>query len=243
MIDCAVIDDEPLARDGIIDYINKIDFLRLVGKGNSALELSSLMEKKKIDLVFMDIQMPVINGIDYIKMTSNLPMVILTTAYPSYALEGYDLDVIDYLLKPITFNRFLKAALKAKEYHFLKTETTEAFDTKVPLKKDYCFIKCEGKYEKICFDDILFIKAIQNYVAIITPQRKYMTLINLKTVAEQLDPNMFIQVHKSFMVSIANISTFETHEIRIGDHKIPIGRTYRKGLVEKIIGNRLWKKN
>lgn len=243
MIECAVIDDEPLAREGIIDHIEKIDFLRLSGKGNSALELSSLMEKRKIDLVFMDIQMPVINGVDYIKMTSNLPMVILTTAYPSYAMEGYDLDIIDYLLKPITFNRFLKAVLKAREYHLLKIGTTGTIDTNIPQKKDYCFIRCEGKYEKIWYDDILFVKAFQNYVTIHTSQRSYITLINLRLVAEQLDSVRFIKVHKSYMVSIAHISTFETHEIRIGEHKIPIGRNYRKGLVDKIIGNRLWKKS
>lgn len=242
MIDCVVIDDEPLARDGIIDYINNIEFLRNVGKGNSALELSSILEKTKVNLVFMDIQMPVVNGIDYIKMNSNLPMVILTTAYPSYALESYDLDVIDYLLKPITFNRFLKASLKAKEYHFLKNESSQGTSQiEVSPHKKYCFIKCERKYEKIFFDDILFIKAIQNYVTIHTHERKYMTLINLKAIAEQLDPMTFIQVHKSYIVSINNITTFETHEITIGTHKIPTGRNYRKGLVEKIVSNGLWK--
>jgi len=243
MIECAVIDDEPLAREGIIDHIDKVDFLRLSGKGNSALDLSSLMEKKKIDLVFMDIQMPVINGVDYIKMTSKLPMVILTTAYPSYAMEGYELDVIDYLLKPITFNRFLKAVLKAREYHLLKTGTALAVDSKTSPKKDHCFIKCDGKYEKIWFDDILYIKAIQNYVTIHTSSSSYTTLINLKSVAMQLDPAQFVKVHKSYMVSIVHISTFETHEIKIGEHKIPIGRNYRKGLADKIIGNRLWKKS
>lgn len=240
MIKCLVIDDEPLARECIMRYIHEVDFLELAGKGSNPMELSEILNKTSADLIFLDIQMPVMSGIEFIKMSEKLPMVILTTAYPSYALESYELNVLDYLVKPITFNRFFKSAVKAKEQFLLQNQNTPpalAIDT-----DDYFFIKCNNKYEKIYFDEILYIQAMQNYVIVYTLQDKFITLLSLKTVAQNLDSNTFLQVHKSYIISISKISTLENHEIIINNTRIPISRNLRKDVVNQIIGNKLWKK-
>jgi DNA-binding LytR/AlgR family response regulator len=241
MIKCIVIDDEPLARECIVNYINVIDFLQVIGLGSTPLELTEILDKTAVDLIFLDVQMPLMNGIEFLKMSENLPMVVLTTAYPSYALEGYELNVLDYLLKPITFNRFFKSAIKAKEQYILQNPTLNPQQT--PITDNYFFIKCNGKYEKVYFDDMLFIQAMQNYVTIYTKEQKFTTLLNLKTVAQYLDSNMFLQVHKSYIVSIPKINRLESHEIIIHDHKIPISRNFRKEVVDQIVGNKLWKNN
>ncbi len=237
MINCAVIDDEPLARECIVNYINEVDFLSLAGQGNNPIELDKLLDSTTIDLVFLDIQMPRINGIDYLKMNKALPMVIFTTAYPSYALEGYQLDVLDYLLKPITFDRFFKAAVKAKEFFEL---TQQNGQSGVVDERDYFFVKCSAKYEKIYLDEILFIQAMQNYISIQTTSGKYMPLMNMKTVEDNLRDKGFIRVHKSFIIPMQKIESLEKHEAVISGHRIPISRNYRKEVMEQVLGNKLW---
>lgn len=241
MIKCLVIDDEPLARECIMKYIHEVDFLELTDTGSNPMELSEILGKTSVDLIFLDIQMPVMSGIEFIRMSKKLPMVILTTAYPSYALESYELNVLDYLVKPITFNRFFKSVIKAKDQFLLQNQNTSpslTIDTDV-----YFFIKCNNKYEKIYFDEILYVQAMQNYVIIYTQEDKFITLLSLKTVAQNLESNMFIQVHKSYIISIPKISSLENHEITINTTKIPISRSLRKDVVKQIIGNKLWKKN
>src|SRR5687767_4282009 len=142
---CIITDDEPLSAEGLAKYLEVIDYLELVGVAQNPLELNKLLESQPVDLIFLDIQMPFMTGLDFLKIKTSLPMVILTTAYSDYALEGFQLDVIDYLLKPITFTRFLKATNKAKEYYILKNPKIESAATAAP---DYVFIKCENKYEK-----------------------------------------------------------------------------------------------
>lgn len=180
------------------------------------------------------------NGIDFLKIKQNLPMVILTTAYPSYALEGYQLDVIDYLLKPITFNRFFQACNKAKEYHQLlnNDRSKNAEDSST---RDSFFIKCDSKYEKIYFDEILFVQALQNYVTIHTVNNKYVTLLFLKNVEQYLESDNFIRVHKSYIVSVSKIDRIEKSKIIIGAHQIPMSRNFRSDILEKILGDKLWK--
>jgi DNA-binding LytR/AlgR family response regulator len=236
---CFVVDDEPLARECITNYIKEVDFLELAGTCSNPVELTAAMGKQEVELVFLDIQMPVINGIDFLKMTSRLPMVIITTAYPSYALEGFQLDVLDYLVKPITFNRFLKAVTKARDYQQLlnKPEATGSQPA-----ADYFFIKCDYKYEKIYFSDILYIEAMQNYVTIYTQKGKYMTLLYLKNIEENLDKQSFVRVHKSYLVSIPKIESIENNEIVIGSFRIPISRNYRDEVIERVVNKRLWKK-
>lgn len=239
LIKCAIIDDEPLARECIANYIGQVDFLDLVGVGNNPLDLVQLMDKHSIDLVFLDIQMPVMNGIEFLKTTQNPPMVILTTAFPSYALEGFQLDVMDYLLKPITFSRFFMAANKVKDYQQLVTNSVST--DLAGAASAYFFIKCGYKFERIYFTDILYIEAMQNYVAIYTEKGKYMTLFHLKSVEENLDKQFFIRVHKSYIVSIPKIDTIENNEIIIQSVRIPISRHYRDKVIEQVINDKLWK--
>ena len=240
MITCAIIDDEPLARECITNYVNEVDFLQLVGVGSNPLELNPLLDSQAVDLVFLDIQMPVLNGIDFLKATQNPPMVIITTAYPSYALEGFQLDVMDYLLKPITFSRFFMAINKAKDYHALLTRSAE--NEANDAENAYFFVKCGTKFERIYFKDILYIEAMQNYVTIVTPKGKYITLLHLKNVEQNLANHPFIRVHKSYIVSIPKIETIENNEIRIQSFRIPISRHYRDQVLQQVVNDKLWKK-
>ncbi|TPN82172.1 LytR/AlgR family response regulator transcription factor [Aquimarina algicola] len=239
MIRCVVIDDEPLARECINNYITEIEFLEQVGEGTNPVELSNILNQKKVDLIFLDIQMPKINGIDFLRDTPNLPMVILTTAYPSYALEGYDLDVLDYLLKPITLQRFIKSVNKANDFFQLQNASNKSMVEN--HSDDYFFIKCDQKFEKIYFDDILFVQALQNYVSIYTYNRKYISLIPLKNVEQKLKDKYFIRTHKSYIVSIPKIKSIENHEIIIDSSRIPISRHYRKEVKEKVLHEKLWR--
>lgn len=241
MLKCVIIDDEPLARECIANYVAKVDFLQIGGTGSNPLDLTRLLDAYAIDLIFLDIQMPVMNGIDFLKMAQNPPMVIITTAYPSFALEGFQLDVLDYLVKPITFDRFFKAVNKAKDYYQLVNKATPDL-TKIRTAGDYFFIKCDYKYERIYFDDILYIQGLQNYVTIFTNKGKYITLLNLKNVEENLDKQSFIRVHKSYIVSIPKIEAIENNDIIIQSSHIPISRNYRDEVIDRVINNKLWKK-
>ncbi|MEQ9378213.1 MAG: LytTR family DNA-binding domain-containing protein [Imperialibacter sp.] len=239
---CVVIDDEPLARECIAGYVEQVDFMELAGEGSNPLELDKILSAQKIDLVFLDIQTPVINGIDFLKMAKNPPMVVITTAYPSYALDGYQLDVLDYLLKPITFGRFFKAATKAKEHQQLRAKPVVPNDSATGRNPDHFFIKCDSKFERIYFDDILYVQALQNYVTIFTTKGKFITLLYLKNVEENLERQSFVRVHKSFIVSISKIQSIENNEIIIGSFRIPISRNYREHVLERVVSDKLWKK-
>jgi DNA-binding LytR/AlgR family response regulator len=228
-----------LARECIANYVKEVDFLQLVGTGSNPVELTSLLHEHEVDLVFLDIQMPVLNGIEFLKMAQNPPMVIITTAYPSYALEGFQLDVLDYMVKPITFNRFFKGVSKAKDYHQLLVRST----TPQPkAEEDHFFIKCDYKYERIYFDDILYVQAMQNYITLYTTKGKYMTLLYLKNVEEKLDKQAFIRVHKSFIVAVSKIESIENNEIIIQSFRIPISRNYHEEVIGRVVNGRLWKK-
>jgi DNA-binding LytR/AlgR family response regulator len=194
----------------------------------------------QVDLIFLDIQMPKMNGIDFLKIVQRPPMVIITTAFPSYALEGFQLNVLDYLLKPITFERFFQAANKAKDYHRLITGSVYQDTNKVSQNADYFFIKCGSKYEKIQFDDILYIQGMQNYVTIYTTKGKYLTLLNLKNLEQNLDNASFIRVHKSYIVSISKIEGIESNEIFIQSHRIPVSRNFSEQVLEQVVKSKLW---
>jgi len=236
MINCVIIDDEPLAREGLASYVREVEFLNLSGVCENPLELLPLIDRQPVDLIFLDIQMPKMNGIEFLKILQKPPMVIITTAYPSYALEGFQLNVLDYLLKPITFERFFKATTKARDYYKLLTAD--------PAKQveDYFFIKCGNKYEKIFFDDILYIEGMQNYVTIYTVKGKYVTMLSLKSLEEKLDEAAFIRVHKSFIAAINKIDGIEAGELFIGSNRIPISRSYREQVIERVISTKLWDK-
>jgi len=227
MLNCIIVDDEPLAREGLANYVREVDFLQLAGSCEHPLELIGLLEQSQVDLIFLDIQMPKMSGTDFLRLMQNPPMVIITTAYPSYALEGFQLNVMDYLLKPITFERFFKAACKARDYH---------------KPQDYFFIKCGSKYEKIFFEDILYVEGMQNYVSIYTEKGKYITMLSLRSLEDKLDESAFIRVHKSFIAAIRKIDGIEGNELFIRNSRIPVSRNFRELVIERVVSKRLWDK-
>ncbi len=235
-MNCLVIDDEPLAREGLATYIKDIDFLNLIGTCESPIEAIPLMEKEKIDLLFLDIQMPKINGLDFLKSLQQAPLVIITTAFPSFALEGFQLNVLDYLVKPITFQRFFKASNKAKNQFKLLHPDLKA------SSKDHFFIKCDHKFEKIKLDELLFIESMQNYITLHTQKGKFTTLLSLKSVLEELPAQRFIQVHKSYVVAVDKIESLEGNQLRIDQHHIPVSRSSREKVMSKVVTGKLWKK-
>ena len=221
-VTCIITDDEPIARKGLQRYIEKIDFLELVGICEDALQLNSVLQTKKIDLLFLDIEMPYLSGVDFLKNLSNAPKVIFTTAYENFALQGFELDVLDYLLKPISFDRFLKSYNKAFDY----------FNTKVQGDK-YLFVKSEKRLEKIMINDIIFIEALQNYVSIQTSSKKLLVHSTLKAMQEKL-PSRFIQPHKSFIVNTGAVTAIEGNILHAGSFKIPISKNQRDQVMQSL---------
>lgn len=227
-ITCIITDDEPFARKGLQGYIEKIGFLDLKGVCEDALQLSDMLQKQPVDLLFLDIQMPHITGVEFIRALSNPPKVIFTTAFEQYALQGFELDVIDYLLKPISYDRFLKAAWKARDYFALRENKA---DTTTP----YMFAKSNGKLEKINFDDILFIEAMENYAAIHVENRKIIIHTTFKALLEKLPANRFIQTHKSYIVAIDRVESIDGNTIHIQKHQVPISKYMRDVVLGQIV--------
>jgi two-component system LytT family response regulator len=241
-IKVVVVDDEPLAREGIANYIKEFDFLTLVACCENPIQLMKVLDEQTVDLIFLDIQMPKMHGIDFLKSTTHRPMIILITAFPNYALEGFQLDVMDYLLKPVTFDRFFKSVNKAKDYFQLVIRSGQTTIPREANSTDYFFIKCGSKYEKIQFAEILYIEGLENYVTIYTEKEKYVTLLNLKTLEKNLDSHAFLRVHKSYIVSIVKIESIEGNEMFIESHRVPISRTYKEQVNLHVFTNKLWGK-
>jgi DNA-binding LytR/AlgR family response regulator len=231
MIRCIVVDDEPIARGGMAEHISQVPFLHLSATCKNALEASSALQEIDVDLIFLDIQMPQINGIDFVKTLSHPPLVVFTTAYPQYALDGFELDVLDYLLKPVSFNRFLKAAHKAQDYIKRMTVQTD----------DYFFLKVNQRLEKIKTADVLYVEGMSNYVVVHTAGKKYVAYLTFKGIQEQLSQQHFIRVHKSYLVNMASVDAVDGMEILIGKMKIPIGKAFREDVI-KAVDTRLFKR-
>jgi len=239
MINCIIVDDEPLARKGLKEYIADVDFLHLLGEFDNAVKATELLSKGIIHLLFLDIQMPKITGLDFFKSLHHPPPVIFTTAYPQYALEGFDLNALDYLVKPISFERFLKAVHKVKEYYEVRQHNDEAVIRK---NEDYFFIKADNKLVKIFFNEILFVEALQNYVIIHTTDKKFVTYLTFKSVEEYLPGERFIKTHKSYIISASKIDSIEGNDIRIGNHHIPISRNEKEEVMEKLLKGKFLKR-
>jgi DNA-binding LytR/AlgR family response regulator len=236
-INCIVIDDEPLARKGIKEYISDVEFLNFSGEYDNPVNAMEQIRKGDVDLIFLDIEMPKITGLDFLKSLQKAPPVIFTTAYPQYALEGYEVNALDYLLKPVAFDRFLKACLKAKEYYEVREQNE--MHTWV---NDYFFVKTDNKLVKLLFDEVLYIEALQNYVVVFTKSKKFMTYLTFKSVEEYLPADKFIKVHKSYIVAAAHIDSIEGNDIRIGEQHIPISRNQKEEVMEKLLKNRFLKR-
>lgn len=226
-IRCIVTDDEPLARKGLQGYIEKIDFLELVAVCENAIELNSVLKQQPVDLLFLDIEMPYMTGIEFLKNLSQPPKVIFTTAYDKYALQGFELEVLDYLLKPVSFERFLKAANKAYDY-FKLVESGEQ-------RTDHVFVKADSKLEKVRFDDILFVEALENYIGIYTSGKKIITHSTLKAFQEKLPPQQFIQPHKSYLVAIDKINSIEGNVLHIQQYQVPISKYQKEEVLERLV--------
>jgi two-component system, LytTR family, response regulator len=235
MIRCAVIDDEPWALALLTDYIGKTDFLELIFSTGNAIEALQKIQQQPVELIFLDIQMPELTGIQFMKINGNRSRVILTTAYSEYALDGYEHNVIDYLLKPISFERFYTAALKAQQA--LATVTTTApvaTVTPAAAPVDFIFVKTDSRIVNVSLNDILYIEGLKDYIAIHTTKEKLITLESLKTLEEGLPAQKFMRVHKSYIISIEKIDSIERSRIFIKDAVIPIGDTYREAFFKAI---------
>jgi DNA-binding LytR/AlgR family response regulator len=233
-INCIVIDDEPLARQGIKEYIGEVDFLNFVGEFESPLKATSLLSTTGVQLIFLDIQMPKITGLDFFKTLKNPPPVIFTTAYPQFALDGFDLNALDYLVKPISLERFLKAAHKAKEFYDLRVRNQN--ESNKEDYTDHVFIKVDGKLVKILLENILFVEALQNYVAVHTKDKKYVSYLTLQSIAEFLPADIFIKTHKSFIVAINKVDSIDGNNLQIANHLIPVSRSQKEDVMGKLLG-------
>lgn len=233
MIKCLVVDDEPLALHIMEDYIRKIPFLQLVKATTNPIEALTLVQDGGIDLVFLDVQMPELTGIQFLKISNGKAKVILTTAYSQYALEGYELDVIDYLLKPIAFDRFFKSAQKAQGIiqptakPTVKEEPQPQQQQQNDFLSDFIFVKTEHKIQKVYLHDILFIEGLKDYISIFTEAERIITLQNMKKMEDALPERHFMRVHKSYIVALNKIDSIERSRIFIGEKIIPVGDTYR----------------
>lgn len=234
-ISCIIVDDEPLARKGLQSYVELIEFLDLKAVCKNALEAMTLIKEQNIDLLFLDIEMPRLTGFELLNTLKDSPLVIFTTAYPNYALEGYKYEAIDYLVKPISFERFLQAANKAQRI-ISKTKS------KTDNENESIFIKVDTQLVKVNVDDILYVEGMQNYISIQTTNDKLLTLVPLKNIFEMLSKDKFLQVHKSYVVAKNKVEKIEGNLIRIGDYSIPISTRMKKEVLKELTGQKVLKK-
>ena len=238
MLKCIIIDDEPIARKGLREYIQEVDFLQLAGEFDNPIKASEVLLEGNIDLIFLDIQMPRMTGLDFLKSWKAPIMVIFTTAYPQFAVEGFELSAIDYLVKPFSFERFWKAVLKARAQANSQTQGQPGKSE----TSEYFFIKADNKLIKINYDDILYIEGMQNYVSVHTRDKKYITYLTFKSIEEHLPSAGFIKIHKSYIVSIGKIDSIEGNFVRIGTHELPISRASKEEVLQKILQNKYLKR-
>ena len=229
---CLIVEDEPLAAEVLEDYIGQVPFLELKGICSDAIYALEILQKQKIDVVFLDIHLPRVKGLDFIKMLKNRPQIIVTSAYRDYALDGYELNVLDYLLKPINFNRFLMAVTKLKSQSVAEVVVPSQG---ISPERAHLFININKKRVKIYLDEILYIESKREYISIVTKDRSYLTKFQLSEIEELLASNNFIRVHRSFIVAKNKIDAFTASDVEIAGQQIPIGRSYKE-LVLAIMG-------
>lgn len=242
MIRCLAVDDEAYAAEIIASFIKKTPFLTFVGICTNAIDALHLVQQGKVDLVFLDIQMPELTGIQFLKIAGKQCKIILTTAYPDYALEGYELDVVDYLMKPIAFERFLRAVQKVQAITPVAAPDTmnqrDAIDTCDGSQIDYIFVKGENKHKfiKVNYADIRYIEGLKNYVSIYTPKERIITYQRLADLQEELPSPPFFRIHKSYIVSLHHINRIEGNSVSIDGQYLSISESYREGFYRWIKG-------
>ncbi len=232
-LQCLIVEDEELARDLLENFIQKIPYLELVGKCENPLSAMAILRNQTIDILFLDIQMPELTGVEMLKLIPQKPVVIFTTAYPSYALEGYQLNVTDYLLKPYSFDRFVQAVNKASEMVRLKKGNIES--NQAAEIKDYFLVNSDHKVIKIKYTDLVYVESMREYVAYHTKaQGRILSLMSLKKLEIDLPADRFLRIHKSYIVSTEQVTALEGNLVHIGDEKIPIGASYKEQVTGRI---------
>lgn len=233
-IKCLVVDDEELARALLENYISKLPQLELVAKCKNPLEAMEVLQNQDVDLIFLDIQMPELTGLEFLKTLTQKPLVVFTTAYSDYAIEGYALDVVDYLLKPFPLERFIQAVNKVDQrLNSTKPETISK--TEMPEKaKNHILVKSEHKVHRLKLEDIFYIQSMREYVAYHTPEGRILSLNSLKKLEQELPVDLFIRIHKSYIVAINKIKTLEGNLIHIEKEKLPIGAIYKEAVLSKV---------
>ena len=231
MLRCIAVDDEPLALELLEDNISKMPFLQLVAKCSNAMEALKVLQAEPVDLIFLDIQMPGLTGLQLIQSLSNRPMIILITAYEKYALEGYNLDVVDYLVKPVSIERFAKACNKAWELYQLKSKQK---DVSIDKPTEYIFVNVEYSLLKVVLDDIIWIEGLKDYIKIHlkSTTKPVITRMTMKAIEELLPVNRFIRIHKSYIVAISFITSIRKSTVLIGTDELPVSETYQDALIK-----------
>jgi two-component system, LytTR family, response regulator len=232
-ITCIIVEDEPLAAKVLVDYIAQVPFLELKGNFKDAILATDFLRNNTVDLIFLDIHLPKLKGLAFLKTLTQPPAVIITTAYHQYAIEGFNLNVTDYLLKPFEFERFLVAVTKVKKRQHDHTVTTENTEDARTSTKEHLFLSVQKKKVKISFSDILYIESQREYVKIVTSKKEYLSKISTHEIEALLPPDQFMRVHRSFIVSISKVESYTAEELEINGVTIPVGRDYRH-VLEKL---------
>lgn len=235
-MNCIIIDDEPLAREGMLLQLQDVPEVTVIGSFNGVKKAREFMEHAMVDLIFLDIQMPGITGLEFAATIPRNTLVIFTTAYSQYALQSYEVEAIDYLVKPVNKERLVKAIQKAAGYKNLLTGNNASMES---IDAEFMLIKSERRFHKILFKDILYIEGLKDYVVLYIEENKIITAMNLKTIHGHLNPAMFARVSKSYLVNINHIDSFDNHTIYIKNSEIPIGDVFRKDFLELYLGKNL----
>lgn len=230
MVRCLLIDDESPAIELLESYVKRLDAFHVVASCYSAIEAFEIIKNETIDLLFLDIEMPVLKGLDFLKTVKNPPKVIITTAYRAYAIEGYDLDIVDYLLKPISFERFVKAI----DRYYERTQSQFENSQKENKDKQFFYVNINKKQIKIIFNDILYIESLKDYVRIHTSNQRLVVKSNIGKIAEQLPENLFLRTHRSYIIALEKITAYTQKDIEIGTVEVPIGSSYTKEVFKKL---------
>ena len=232
---CLIVDDERPALKLLKAYIDKLPYLQLATSCENALEAIAALQQYTVDILFLDIQMPDLTGLDLLKILKNKPQVILTTAYREYAVEGFELDVTDYLVKPFSFERFVQGTQKAIERIQLKQEPSiHSVSSSIPSNDDHFFVRTNYKMEKVAFKNIRFIKSMREYIAIHTASQRFVVNQTMNKMEKELPASQFMRVHRSYIVSLSHIQKIEGNQIVMTEEKIPVGASYRKAFFDKI---------
>jgi len=234
---CIIVDDEPLAIEVIESYVARLDDFEIVAKCSNALKAFEILQKQEVDVIFLDIQMPKLTGIEFLKSLQHPPQVIFTTAYRDYAIESYELDVVDYLLKPISFDRFMKAVGKLYNEHKVAPQIAPSTPQTAESEDTYIYLKVDKKMVKILLKDILYIESLKDYVRIKTNEKTVVTHQKISYLEEKLPEECFMRIHRSYIVSISKVESYSSTAIEVPNQELPIGRNYKNQVLTVLNGN------